>query len=147
MYPPNMGIMLIDGTAPERPTLHCWCMYTNMRTSKINIKHSHDHFILYHFNPYKDKTVCWPLTHWCRVTHICAGDLTNTGLDKSLLPGRYWAIIWTIAGIRLNGQWRTQFQPNFNQNSYAFIQENEFKKFFFKMAICSALNVFSNGIW
>ena len=41
------------------------------------------------------------LTHWGRETHICVGNLTITGSDNSLSPGRRQAIIWTNAGILL----------------------------------------------
>ena len=43
----------------------------------------------------------YPLTHWDRVTHICVGNLTSTGSDNGLSPGRRQAIIWTNAGILL----------------------------------------------
>ena len=43
------------------------------------------------------------LTHWGRVTHICVGNLTITGPDNGLSPGRRQAIIWTNAGILLIG--------------------------------------------
>ena len=43
------------------------------------------------------------LTHWGRVTHICVGNLTITGSDNGLSPGRRQAIIWTNAGILLIG--------------------------------------------
>ena len=35
------------------------------------------------------------LTHSGRETHICAGNLTTIGSDKSLSPSRCQAIIWT----------------------------------------------------
>ena len=41
------------------------------------------------------------LTHWGRVTHICVGNLTITGSNNGLSPGRRQAIIWTNAGIFL----------------------------------------------
>ena len=37
------------------------------------------------------------------MTHICVGTNTNIGSDNSLSPGRRQAIIWTNAGILLNG--------------------------------------------
>ena len=40
-------------------------------------------------------------THWGRVTHICASDLTNIGSDNGLSPGRRQAVIRTNAGILL----------------------------------------------
>ena len=41
------------------------------------------------------------LTHWGRVTHICVSDLTSSGSDNGLPPGRRQAIIRTNAGILL----------------------------------------------
>ena len=49
------------------------------------------------------------LTHWGRVTHICVGDLTITGSDNGLLPGRCQAIIQTSAGKLLIGPLGTNF--------------------------------------
>ena len=49
------------------------------------------------------------LTHWGRVTHICVGNLTITGSDNGLSPGRRQAIIWTNAGILLIGPLGTNF--------------------------------------
>ena len=52
------------------------------------------------------------LTHWGRVTHICVSRLTITGSDNVLSPGRREAIIWTNAGILLNGPLGTNFREN-----------------------------------
>ena len=41
------------------------------------------------------------LTYWGRVTHICVSDLTITGSDNGLSPGRRQAIIRTNIGILL----------------------------------------------
>ena len=41
------------------------------------------------------------LTHWGRVTHICVSELTYTGSDNGLSPGRRQAIIWNNAGLLL----------------------------------------------
>ena len=41
------------------------------------------------------------LTHWGRVTHICVSELTITGSDNGLSPGRRQAIIWNNAGLFL----------------------------------------------
>ena len=49
------------------------------------------------------------LTHWGRVTHICVGNLTTTGSENGLSPGRCQAIIWTNAGILLFGPLGTNF--------------------------------------
>ena len=49
------------------------------------------------------------LTHWGRVTHICVSKTIIIGSDNGLSPGRRQAIIWTDAGILLNGPWGTNF--------------------------------------
>ena len=49
------------------------------------------------------------LTHWGQVTHICVGNLTITGSDNGLSPGRRQAIIWTSAGILSIGPKGTNF--------------------------------------
>ena len=49
------------------------------------------------------------LTHWGRVTHICASKLTIIGSDNGLSPGRRQAIIWTNDGILLNRTLGTTF--------------------------------------
>ena len=49
------------------------------------------------------------LTHWGRVTHICVGNLAIIGSDNGLSPGRRQAIIWSNAGILLNGPLGTNF--------------------------------------
>ena len=55
-------------------------------------------------NPY-----VFSLTHWGRVTHICASKLTIIGSDNGLSPGRRQAIIWTNAGILLIGPLEANF--------------------------------------
>ena len=74
------------------------------------------------------------LTHWGRVTHICASKLTIIGSDDGLLPGRRQAIIWTNDGILLIRTFRTQYQWHRKRNSYIFIQENAFQNVVRKMA-------------
>ena len=69
------------------------------------------------------------LTHWGQVTHICVSKPTIIGSDNGLSPGRRQAIIYTNAGILLNGSIGT----NFNRNSYTFIQENPFENAVWKM--------------
>ena len=49
------------------------------------------------------------LTHWGPVMHICVGNLTSTGSDNGLSPGRCQAIIRTNAGILLIGPLETSF--------------------------------------
>ena len=55
-------------------------------------------------------TIMWPLytvlnvlTHWGRLTHICVDNLTISGSDNGLSPGRCPAIIWPNAGILVTG--------------------------------------------
>ena len=47
------------------------------------------------------------LIHWYRMKHICISELTITGSDNGLAPGRRQAIIWTNAGKLLIGPLRT----------------------------------------
>ena len=84
-----------------------------------------NHFTLTVFAMYQ-----FPLTHWGRVTPICASKLTIIGPDNSLPPGRRQAIIWTNAGILLI---RTSIGilSEIDTNS---IQENAFKNVVCKMA-------------
>ena len=49
------------------------------------------------------------LTHWGRVTHICVSKLTIIGSDNGLLPDQRQVMIWTNAGILLNGPLGTNF--------------------------------------
>ena len=49
------------------------------------------------------------LTHWGRVTHICASKLTISGSDNGLSPDRRQAIIWTTARLLLIGPLKTNF--------------------------------------
>ena len=82
------------------------------------------------------------LTHWGRVTHICVSNLTIIGSDNGLSPGRRQAIIWTNAGILLNGPLGTNFNEMFIK-----IHTFSFKKIHLKMAsakwrpFCLGLNV------
>ena len=82
------------------------------------------------------------LTHWGRVTHICARNLTIIGPDNGLSPGRRQAIIWTTAGVLLIGPWGTNFCEILID-----IQTFSFKKMHLRMAsakwhsFCLSLNV------
>ena len=82
------------------------------------------------------------LTHWGRVTHICVGNLTITGSDNGLSPGRRQAIIWTNAGILLIGPLGTNFSKIFIE-----IHKFSFKKMRLKVSsakwrlCCLDLNV------
>ena len=50
------------------------------------------------------------LTHWGRVTHICVSNLTTTGSDNGLSPGRRQAIIRTNTGMLLIRPLGTNFR-------------------------------------
>ena len=55
------------------------------------------------------------LTHWGRVTHICASKQTTIGSDNGLPPGQRQSIIWTYAGILLIGPLRTKFSESWSK--------------------------------
>ena len=69
------------------------------------------------------------LSHWGRVTHICASKLTGIGSDNGLSPGRRQAIIWTNDGILLSWPWWTNFSEILIR-----IQTFSFKKMHLKMS-------------
>ena len=69
------------------------------------------------------------LTHWGRVTHICAGNLTIIGSDNGLSPGRRQAITWTNVGILLIGPLGTKFSEMLIE-----IHTFSFKKIHLKMS-------------
>ena len=75
--------------------------------------------------------------------HICIGKLTIIGSDHGLLPGWRQAIIWTSAGILLNGPIGTNFNEILIEID-AFL----FKKIHWKMAaILSDLCNQYTGCW
>ena len=55
------------------------------------------------------------LTHWVRVMHICVSNLTITGSDNGLSPGRRQAIIQTNAAILSIGPLGTFFNEIFTK--------------------------------
>ena len=71
------------------------------------------------------------------MTHICDIKLTTTGSDNDSSPGRFQAIIWTIAAI------------------FIFIQENAFENVVWKMAVISSrpqcvkiyIDLFNSIMW
>ena len=60
--------------------------------------------------------------------HICVGNLTIVGPDNGLSPSRRQAIIWTNAGILLNGPLGTNFSEILIE-----IHTFSFKKMRFKL--------------
>ena len=82
------------------------------------------------------------------MTHICVGNLTITGPDNGLSPGRRQAIIWTNAGILLTGPLGT----NFNEILIG-IQTFSFKKMHLKVSsakwrpFCLGLNLLIENLF
>ena len=76
------------------------------------------------------------------MTHICVGNVTIIGPDNGLWPSRHQAIIWTNAGILLNGPWGTN-----SSEILIGIHTFSFKKIHLKMLsakwrpFCLSLNV------
>ena len=87
------------------------------------------------------------LTHWGRVTHLCASKLTSIASDNGLSPRRRQAIIWTNAGILLIGPLGTNFNEILSE-----IHTFSFKKMRLKMSsgkwrpFCLGLNVFKHRV-
>ena len=69
------------------------------------------------------------ITHWGWVTHKCVSNLTITGSDNGLSPGRRQAIIWTNAGILLIGPLGTNLSEILIEN-----KTFSFKKMRLKMS-------------
>ena len=84
-----------------RKNLHCPMFYHREQDQ-------HDHLTMC-FHVYVFATA---LIHWGRMTHICVSNLTVTGLDDGLSPGRCQAIIWTNDGILLFRPSGTNFSEN-----------------------------------
>ena len=88
------------------------------------------------------------LTRWARVTHICIGNLTIISSDDGLSPGRREAIIWTDAGILLNGSLGTTVREICID-----IHNVSFKKMHLTISFekwqpsCLGLNVFKPTSW
>ena len=78
-----------------------------------------------------------------RVTHICVDELTITGWDNGMSPGRHQAIIWTNTGISLIGPLGTNFSE-----ILIGIQVFSFKKMHLSSAkgypFCLGLNVLTS---
>ena len=72
------------------------------------------------------QSVCFSLTHWGRVTHLCVSKLTSIVSDNGLPHGRRRTIILSNAGILLIGPLK-KLQWHFNRNSHIFIEENTFE--------------------
>ena len=56
-------------------------------------------------------------THWGRVTHICVDNLNTIDSDNGTSSGQRQAIIWTNAGILLNGPLGTNLNEISIENS------------------------------
>ena len=93
------------------------------KTVKLLMEHSMDEEHLLDW-------IAFVLTDWGWVTHICISKLNIIGSDNGSAPGRRQAIIWTNAGILLNGPMGTKL----NRNLYIFIQEKAVENIVWKMA-------------
>ena len=95
-------------------------------------------FVFYYVNlPKGEGFVNWcvsTLINWCRVTHICVGNLNIIGSDNGFSPGRRQTIIWTDTGILLIGPSGADFNEISIKKSYIFIHENLFENVVRKMA-------------
>ena len=84
------------------------------------------------------------LSHWGRVTHICASKLNNTVSDNGLAMGRRQTTIWNNAGILLIRNLGTNISDFFSE-----IHILSFKKMNLKMSygkwrpFCLGLNALS----
>ena len=75
------------------------------------------------------------LTHWGRLTHICASKLTIIGSYNGLSPDRLQAIIWTKAGMLLIGPLgKNSGEIIIEIYTFSHIQENAFENVVWKMA-------------
>ena len=92
----------------------------------------------YHHSQIKhNRTVCASylfqygnnLSHWGRVTHICASKLNFIGSDNGLAPDRRQAIIWTYAGMLWIRTLGTIFTEILSE-----IHTFSFKKMYLKMS-------------
>ena len=72
------------------------------------------------------------ITHWGRTTHICVNNLTITGSDNDLSPGRYQDIIWTQCWDMVISTIRNELQWNCHQNQCIFNQESAFENVVWK---------------
>ena len=89
--------------------------------------------------------ICYPLTHWGRVTHICVSKQTSIGSNNGLSPERRQAIIWVNAGILLIRTLGTNFSEILSE-----IHAFSFKKMQLKVSsakwrpFCLGLDVLMN---
>ena len=83
-----------------------------------------------------------PLTHWGRVTHVCASNLTIIGLS----PGRGKALSKPMLNI-VDWTLKNKLKRNFHLNSKFFIQEKHLNVSSGKWRpFCLGLNVLKNYI-
>ena len=110
----------------------CQVKYTKIQSWFKRITTRQDVLVSYRSVSTLRSSLCWQLnalTHWGRVTHICASELTIIGSDNGLSPGRRQAIIW-------NNAWLLLIEPsgtNFSEISIG-IQTFSFKKMHLNMS-------------
>ena len=82
------------------------------------------------------------------MTYICVGNLTNTGSDNGLSPGRHQTIIWTILGILLIGSLGTALNEILSEIHTSSIKEMHLKMSSAKCRpFCLGLNVLIYWDW
>ena len=88
------------------------------------------------------------LIHWGRGAYVCVGNLTISGSDNDLSPGRRQAIIWTNARILSIGPLGTHFSEISTE-----IITFSFKKMYLKVPFAKwrpfglGLNVVNGHMW
>ena len=90
-------------------------------------------------------TVLIVLSHWNRVTPICASKLSIIGSDNGLPPGRRQAIIWTKAGILLIRTLGTNFSEILSEIlTFSFIKTHLKMSSAKQRPFCRGLNVLTD---
>ena len=77
---------------------HCWTYVMKSNRESFTLG---SHWNMSFSYTWQTLCLCYTLTHWGRVTHICVIKLTIIGSDNGLSPDRRQAIIWTNAGTLL----------------------------------------------
>ena len=101
-----------------------WLLLTPINLST----HTHTYIYIVYIS-HKNEFHGNPITHWSRVTHICINKLIIIGSNNGLSPVQHRAIIWTNAGLLLNGHTGT-ISSDISIEIHIF----SFKKIHFKMS-------------
>ena len=94
------------------------------------------------------KLQCFFIIILKELTHTCVSKIVNIGSDNGLLPGRRQTIIWTSAGILLNGPSGINFREIWIE-----IDTVSFEKMYLRMSSakwrpsCRGLNALMTSTW